>query len=107
MTPVASTVSCVRLDRRPGAGIARHRPAVEAVVDDLLQTAGLSTGIITSVNANSDWCAVVDDSAVWSSPAKREHAAVARGAGEIGVAQHVAGTIDAGSLAVPEPKTPS
>ena len=30
--------------------------------------AGLRIGIITSTKLNSDWCAVVDDSAVWSSP---------------------------------------
>ena len=30
--------------------------------------AGLRIGIITSTKWNSDWCAVVDDSAVWSSP---------------------------------------
>ena len=30
--------------------------------------AGLRIGIITSTKWNSDWCAVVEDSAVWSSP---------------------------------------
>ena len=30
--------------------------------------AGLRIGIITSTKLNSDWCAVVEDSAVWSSP---------------------------------------
>src|SRR6185312_15375370 len=56
------------LERRPGAGESRHRPAVERVVDDLLHPAGLRIGIITSTKWNSDWCAVVEDSAVWSSP---------------------------------------
>ncbi len=32
---------------------------------------------------------------------QRQHAAVLRGAGEIGVAEHVAGAVDAGTLAVP------
>ena len=32
---------------------------------------------------------------------QREHAAVLRGAGEIGVAEHVAGAVDARALAVP------
>ena len=31
-----------------------------------------------------------------------EHAAVARGAGEIGMAEHIAGAIDAGAFAIPE-----
>ena len=30
--------------------------------------AGFRIGIITSTKLNSDWCAVVEDSAVWSSP---------------------------------------
>ena len=30
--------------------------------------AGDSTGIMASTKANSDWCAVVEDSQVWSSP---------------------------------------
>ena len=33
---------------------------------------------------------------------QREHAAVLRGAGEIGVAEHVAGAVDARALAVPD-----
>ena len=33
-----------------------------------------------------------------------EHAAVARGAGKIGVAEDVAGAVDPGALAVPEPE---
>ena len=33
---------------------------------------------------------------------QRQHAAVLGGAGEIGVAEHVAGAVDAGALAVPE-----
>jgi hypothetical protein len=32
---------------------------------------------------------------------QRQHAAMARGARDIGVAEHVAGAVDAGSLAVP------
>ena len=33
---------------------------------------------------------------------QRQHAAVARGAGEVGVAEHVAGAVDARPLAVPD-----
>ena len=31
--------------------------------------AGLRSGIAASINANSDWCAKVEDLQVWSSPA--------------------------------------
>ena len=44
---------------------------------------------------------MVEDSAVWSSPISAKHAAVLGGAGEVGVAEHVAGAVDAGALAVP------
>ena len=35
---------------------------------------------------------------------QRQHAAMLGGAGEIGVAEHVAGAVDARALAVPEPE---
>ena len=88
-------------ERGPGAGVARHRPAVEAVVDDLLDArriedrdhqvdemefrlmrgGGRLRGVVVAH--------------------QRQHAAVLRGAGEIGVAEHVAAAVDAGALAVP------
>ena len=56
---------------------------------------------MTSMKWYSDWWAVVEDSAVWSSPIRAMHAAMLRGAGEIGVAEGVAGAVDARALAVP------
>ena len=38
---------------------------------------------------------------MWSSPMQHEHAAERRGAGEVAVAERVAGAIDARALAVP------
>ena len=64
--------------------------------------AGLRIGIITSTKLNSDWCAVVEDSAVWSSPISASTPPNVRGAGEIGMAERVAGAVDARPLAVPD-----
>ena len=44
---------------------------------------------------------MVDDSAVWSSPISASTPPCFDGAGEIGVAEHVAGAVDARALAVP------
>ena len=63
--------------------------------------AGLRIGIITSTKWNSDWCAVVEDFGGVVVAHQREHAAMPRGAGEIGVAERVAGAVDARPLAVP------
>ena len=63
--------------------------------------AGLRIGIITSTKWNSDWCAVVEDSAVWSSPISASTPPCFDGAGKIGVAEDVAGAVDARALAVP------
>ena len=89
------------LERDPGAGEARHRPAVEAVVDDLLharriedrdhQVDEVEFGL---VRGGGGFRRVVVAH-------QRQHAAVLRGAGEIGVAEHVAAAVDAGALAVP------
>ncbi len=49
----------------------------------------------------SDWCAVVEDSAVWSSPISARTPPCFGATGEIGVAEHVAGAVDARPLAVP------
>ena len=101
MTAVDSTVSCMHLSADPGAGVARHRPAVEAVVDDLLHAGRIEDrdhhvdemefGL---VRGGGGFGGVVVAH-------QREHAAVLRGAGEIGVAEHVAGAVDARPLAVP------
>ena len=89
-------------ERGPGAGEARHRPAVKRVVDDLLHAARIEDrhhhvdemefGL---VRGGGGFRGVVVAH-------QREHAAVLGGAGEIGVAEHVAGAVDARTLAVPE-----
>ena len=88
-------------ERDPGAGEARHRPAVEPVVDDLLHAGRIEDrhhhvdemefGL---VRGGGGFRGVVVAH-------QRQHAAVLRGAGEIGVAEHVAGAVDARALAVP------
>ncbi len=85
----------------PGAGEARHGPAIDAVVDDLLHPGRVEDrdhhvdeiefGLVRSGGGLGG--VVV--------PHEGEHATVLRGAGEIGVAQRVARPVDAGALAVP------
>ena len=101
-TAVDSTVSCMHLSADPGAGEARHRPAVEAVVDDLLHARRVEDrdhhvdevefGL---VRGGGGFGGVVVAH-------QRQHAAEFRGAGEIGVAERVAGAVDARPLAVPD-----
>jgi len=89
-------------ERGPSAGIARHRPAVERVVDDLLHAGGIQNrdhhvdemkfGL---VRGGRGFRGVVVAH-------QRQHAAVLGRAGEIGVAEHVAAAVDAGALAVPQ-----
>ena len=54
-----------------------------------------------AIKAGSLWCAVVDDLAMWSSPASATMPPCWRGAGIVGVLQHVARAVDARALAVP------
>ena len=89
------------LERGPGAGEARHRPAVEAVIEHLLHAGGVQDRdhhvdevIFGLVRGGRGFGGVVVAH-------QRQHAAVFGGAGEIGVAEHVAGAVDAGPLAVP------
>ena len=90
------------LEPDPGAGEARHREAVEPVVDDLLHARRIEDrdhhvdevefGL---VRGGGRFGGVVVAH-------QRQHAAVLRGAGEIGVAEDVAGAVDARPLAVPD-----
>ena len=101
ITAVDSTVSCMHLERHPGAGEARHRPAVEPVIEDFLHAGRIEDrdhhvdevefGL---VRGGGGFRGVVVAH-------QRQHAAVLGGAGEIGVAEHVAGAVDARALAVP------
>ena len=89
------------LERDPGAGEARHRPAIEAVIDHLLHPGGVEDRdhdvdevIFGLVRGGGGFGGVVVAH-------QRQHAAMPRGAGEIGVAEHIAGAVDARTLAVP------
>ena len=93
-----------RLERHPGAAEARHRPAVEPVVEDLLHARRIEHRdhhvdemVFGLVRGGRGLGGVVVAH-------QRQHAAVPGGAGEIGVAEDVAGAVDAGALAVPEPE---
>ncbi len=89
-------------ERHPGAGEARHRPAIEAVIDDLLHARRIEDRdhhidemIFGLVRGGRRFGGVVV-------PHEGEHAAMPGAAGEIGVAKHVAGAVDARTLTVPE-----
>ena len=89
------------LERDPGAGEARHRPAVEAVIEHLLHAGGVEDRnhhvdevIFGLVRGGRGFGGVVVAH-------QRQYAAAFGGAGEVGVAEHVAGAVDAGALAVP------
>ncbi len=91
-----------RLERHPGAAVARHRPAVEAVVQNLLHARRVQDRdhhvdevVFGLVRGGGGFRRVIVAH-------QRQHAAVLRGAGEVGVAEHVAGAVDARALAVPE-----
>ncbi len=85
----------------PAARKARHRDAVEAEVDQLLgvrrvehRHADGDERRVGEIDRGRGFCAVIV-------AGERDRAALGRDAGEIGVAQRVAGAIDARSLAVP------
>src|SRR5204862_835033 len=81
-----------------------HRPAVEAVVENLLHPGGVQDRdhdvdevIFGLVRGGGGFGGVVVAH-------QGEYAAVLGGAGEVGVAKNVAGAIYAGAFAVPEPE---
>src|SRR5262245_58588922 len=83
------------LERDPGAAEARHGPAVEAVVEDLLHPGGVEDRgddhdvvVFGLVRGRRGLGGVVVAH-------QSEYAAMFRGAGEIGVAEDVAGAVDA------------
>jgi hypothetical protein len=91
-----------RLHRRPHAREAAHRERVQAHVEDVLHrrreehrhAAGLEdvVALVRRGGALGDVVVAGD----------RDHAAVRRGAGHVGVLEHVGGAVDARALAVPE-----
>ena len=93
-------------ERRPRTAVARHRPAVEPVVEDLLHARRVQDRdhhvdemVFGLVRRGGRFGRMVVAH-------QGQHAAVARGAGKIGVAEHVAGAVDARSLAVPDGEHP-
>ena len=91
-----------RLHRRPDAGEAAHREGVQAHVEDVLharreehrQPAGLEdvVALVRRGRALGDVVVAGD----------RDHAAVLRGAGHVGVLEDVGAAVDARALAVPD-----
>ena len=88
-------------ERGPGAGVARHGPAIERVVDDLLHAARIEDRHhhvdemeFRLMRGGGGFRRVVVAH-------QRDDAAVLGGAGEIGVAEDVARAVDARALAVP------
>ena len=89
------------LEADPAAGVARHRPAVQAEVEDLLHRRRIEHRhhrrgelVVGLVRQRRGLGRVVV-------AGQREHAAVLRRAGEVGVLEHVAAAVDARALAVP------
>ena len=64
--------------------------------------AGDSTGIIASTKANSDWCAVVEDSQVWSSPISASTPPQGEVPARLAWRERVSRAVDPRPLAVPE-----
>ena len=102
MVAVDSTVSLTHFRPTQSAGEARQRVAEEAVVEDLLDAGRrqdrdhrVDEGELRLVRRGRGFAGVVVAH-------QREHAAPGRGAGEVGVAERVAGAVDAGALAVPD-----
>ena len=90
--------------RRPGAAEAAQGEAVEAVVDQLLDAGRVQDrrhhvdeGEFRLMRDGRGFGGVVVAH-------QRQHAAVPRGARHVGVAEHVAGAVDARPLAVPDPE---
>src|SRR5215216_2004557 len=89
-------------ERHPGAGEARHGPAVETVIEKFLNARRIQDrdhhvdemefGLMRGGRRFRRMVVAH----------QREHAAVLGRSGEIGVAEHVAGAVDAGTLAVPD-----
>ena len=89
------------LEADPQPGVAAHRPAVQAEIDDLLhrrrvehrhhRRRKLVVGLVRQGRGLGRMVVA----------GEHQHAAVARGAGEVGVLEHVAAAVDARALAVP------
>ena len=94
------------LERDPGAAEARHRPAIEAVVKNLLNARRIQDRdhdvdevIFGLMRRGRGFGGVVVAH-------QRQHATVLGGAGEIGMAKDIAGAVDPRTFPVPEAEHP-
>ena len=92
------------LERDPAPGIARHRPAVEPEIEDVLDAGrvehrdrGVDKGEFRLVRQGRGFAHVVV-------AGQQQHPAVARRPGRIAVLQRIAAAVDPGPLAVPHGK---
>ena len=91
-----------RLEGDPTPGVARHRPAIEAEVEDFLHSrrvqyrdAGIHKGVFGLMRQSRRFAGVVV-------AGEQKHPAMRRRTGGIAVLQGVATAVDPGSLAVPQ-----
>ncbi len=89
------------LEADPAAGVTAHRPAQQAHVEDVLHAGGVENRhhradefVFAAVRQGRTAAGMVIGG-------QRQHAAVARGAGGIGMLEHVAAAVHARALAVP------
>ena len=89
------------LEGDPAARIARHRPAMQAEIEEFLHAGGVQhrdaevhEGVFGLVRRGRGFAGMVV-------AGQQQHAAMLRGAGEISVAEDVAGAVHARPLAVP------
>src|SRR5690606_12717332 len=88
--------------RRPGAGIARQRIALEAEIDQFLYPGRIENRDHRVDEYRLRRVGIGRALGGMIVTEQGEHAAMGRGAGQIGMAQYVAGAVDAGALAVPK-----
>ena len=93
-----------RLEGDPAAGIARHRPAIQAEIEDFLhprrvqhRDAGVHEGVFGLMRQGRGFAGVVV-------AGEQQHPAMRRRAGGIAVLQRVAAAVDARPLGVPHGK---
>src|SRR5215469_3622575 len=89
------------LERGPGSRVPRHRPAIQAVVENFLDPGRIEDRnhhvdevVLRLVGSGGRFRGVIIAH-------QSQYTAVLCRAGEIGVAEHVAGAVDAGAFAVP------
>ena len=103
--------ACGRLDvvldalhRRPGAGKAAEREPVKPVIEDFLHAGGIEDRDHRIDEMKLGLMRIGRGFGGMVVAHQGQHAAMLRGAGKIGVTEDIAGTVDAGALAVPDGK---